>query len=103
MEGRKGKLSLWLFAALLLVSSAQHALAADAAAQEQEDAVHDSQAPTPEKVPEFDAATKLLMWVQQNEGVVRHHALLLTMLCMTYGHAPDFMHNMTRMGKTKVT
>ena len=73
MEGRKGKLSLWHLAALLLlVSSAQHALAADAAAQEQEDAVHDSQAPTPEKVPEFDAATKLLMWVQQNEGVVRH-------------------------------
>ena len=73
MEGRKGKLSLWHFSALLLlVNSAQHALAANAAVQEQEDAVHDSQAPTPEEVPEFDAATKLLMWVQQNEGVVIH-------------------------------
>jgi hypothetical protein len=71
MEGRKSKLSLWHISTLLLLwSSAQHALADEAAGQEQKDASHEGQAPTPEEVPEFDAATKLLMWIQQNDGVV---------------------------------
>jgi len=71
MRRESSKLSLWLIAALLLVSTAaQVASTSDVTADEQKDGAPDSQAPEPEETPKFDAATKLLMWVQQNEGVV---------------------------------
>ena len=71
MRREASKLSLWLVAALLLVSTiAQATLASGATVNEQQDSAPDSQAPKPEEIPSFDAATKLLMWIQQNGGVV---------------------------------
>jgi len=71
MRRESSKLSLWLVAALLLVSTAaQVASTSDVTADEQKDGAPDSLAPEPEETPKFDATTLLLMWVQQNKGVV---------------------------------
>ena len=63
------KLSLQVVAALLVISGgAQVALSATADDQEHAEA---SQANNPGKMPNFwDPATRLLMWIQQNEGLV---------------------------------
>ena len=62
----------WLAVALLLVSHATYlALAADAATDEDNSESNTMDTEKLEKAPEFDSATKLLMWIQQNEGVVR--------------------------------
>ena len=77
MRRESSKLSLWLIAAILLVSTAaQVALSSDVTADKQRDGAPASQAPEPEEMPNFDAATKLLMWVQQNQGVVSWHRTL---------------------------
>ena len=62
----------WVAVALLLVSQATYvALAADAATAEDNSDANEIQTEMPKNPFEIDSATKLLMWIQQNEGVVR--------------------------------
>ncbi len=65
------KMSLQVIAALLLLSGgAQVAVTAGGTPDDQEQA-KDTQTSNPGKMPNFwDPATRLLMWIQQNEGVV---------------------------------
>lgn len=65
MERTKGKLSLCLVAALLLFS-------VTAAVEEQKEGAVDTQSTKAEEAVKVDPATKLLMWVQQNDGVVSY-------------------------------
>ena len=65
------KMSLSVIAALLLLSGgAQVTVTAGGTAEDREQA-SDTQASNPGKMPNFwDPAIRLLMWIQQNEGLV---------------------------------
>ena len=61
----------WLIVALLVSHATHVALAADAVIDEDSSGANEIQAEMLEDPSEIDSATKLLMWIQQNEGLVR--------------------------------
>lgn len=69
---RRGSLPrLGLIAALLLVSEAVNGPEVnDAAADDQGHQMHGSETVKPKRLQDLDADTRLLMWIQQNGGVV---------------------------------
>ena len=69
----------WLAVALLVVLHATYvALAADAAIDEDSSEANKVQTEMLGEPSEIDSATKLLMWIQQNEGVVRSALIIPT-------------------------
>ena len=68
----------WLVAALLVSHATYVALAADAAIAEDSSGANEIQTEMLEDPSELDSATKLLMWIQQNEGVVRSASISAT-------------------------
>ena len=61
----------WLIVALLISHATYVALAADAAIDEDSSGADEIQTEMLGDPSEIDSATKLLMWIQQNEGLVR--------------------------------
>ena len=68
----------WLVAALLVSHATYVALAADAAIAEDSSRANEIQTEMLEDPSEIDSATKLLMWIQQNEGLVRSASISAT-------------------------
>ena len=65
----------WLVVALLVSHATYVALAADAPTHEDSSEANEIQTEMLEDPSKIHSATKLLMWIQQNEGVVRSDSL----------------------------
>ena len=71
MKGTGSLIRSWLVTALLVSHASYVAVAADAAIDGDSSEANEIQTEKLKDPSEIDSATKLLMWIQQNEGLVR--------------------------------